>query len=41
MGIVEDPEPGIASTDAPAGLVGMNDVGVAEGIEEEFLGGLG
>ena len=37
----EDPEPGIEGTDTPAGLVGLDDVGPAQGIDQQVVGGPG
>jgi hypothetical protein len=37
----EDPQPGIEATDASAGLIGMDDVGTAQGVDEQGIGGPG
>jgi hypothetical protein len=37
--VTEHPEPGIQPTDAPAGLVGMHDLGPAQGLDEEVVSG--
>jgi hypothetical protein len=37
----ENPQPGIDGVDAPAGLVGMDDVAAAQGVEEQVIGGPG
>src|ERR1700688_866108 len=37
----EDPQPGVQATDAPAGFIGMHDVALPEGLDEQFIGGLG
>src|ERR1017187_3971675 len=37
----EDPQPGAETTDAPAGFIGMNDVALPQGLDEQFVGGFG
>ena len=37
----EDPQPGVEPADAPAGFVGMDDVALAQGVDEQVVGGLG
>src|SRR3990167_9320812 len=37
----EDPQPGVGAADAPAGLVGVDDLGPPESIEEQIVGGTG
>src|SRR5262249_41937257 len=37
----EDPQPGVESAHAPAGLVGMDDMALAKGFQEQFIRGPG
>src|SRR5271166_722589 len=37
--VTEDPEPGIEATNPPAGLVGMDDVGPTQSIDEQVVSG--
>src|SRR5438046_1415392 len=39
--VAENPQPGIEGADAPAGLVGMDDIATAQGIDEEIESGPG
>ena len=37
----EDPQPGVEAADAPAGFVGMDDVALPQGFDEQVIGGPG
>src|ERR1700676_2501707 len=37
----KDPQPGVESANAPTGFIGVHNLGAAQGVDQEAVGGLG
>jgi hypothetical protein len=37
--VAEDPQPGIQTTNPPAGFIGMDDLGPAQGFDKQVISG--